>query len=147
MVWLVIAIGIWTDLDIPAIWRQVAGTLLSLFLAVANCRAPSKSALSQARTRLGARPMRQLFVQTAGPVALDHTRGAFYKGMRLMAIDGVIFTMPDTPANAAAFGRPSTRRDGKLVEGGYRVHLKCTGALPKWQLHSVHSAVGTADET
>jgi hypothetical protein len=118
-VWLVIAIGIWTDLDIPAIWRQVVGTLRSLFLAVANRRAPSKSALSQARTRLGPRPLRQLFLQTAGPIALDQTRGAFYKGMRLMAIDGVTFEMPDTPANAAAFGRPSTRRNGESVEGGY----------------------------
>ena len=72
--WLVIAIGIWTDLDIPAIWRQVVGTLRSLFLAVANRRAPSKSALSQAHTRLGPRPLRQLFVETAGPIALDQTR-------------------------------------------------------------------------
>jgi hypothetical protein len=30
VVWLVIAIGIWTDLDIPAIWRQVVGSLRSL---------------------------------------------------------------------------------------------------------------------
>lgn len=118
-VWLVIAIGIWTDLDIPAIWRQVVGTLRSLFLAVASRRAPSKSALSQARTRLGPRPLRQLFVQTAGPIALDQTRGAFYKGMRLRVIDGVTFEMPDTPANVAALGRPRTRRNGESVEGGY----------------------------
>ena len=29
VLWLVMAIGIWTDLDIPAIWRQVAGSLQS----------------------------------------------------------------------------------------------------------------------
>ena len=118
-VWLVIAIGIWTDLDIPAIWRQVVGTLRSLFLAMASRRAPSKSARSQARTRLGPRPLRPLFIQTAGPIALDQTRGAFDKGMRLMAIDGVTFEMPDTPANVAAFGRPRTRRNGESVEDGY----------------------------
>ena len=118
-VWLVIAIGIWTDLDIPAIWRQVVGTLRALWLVVANCRAPSKSALSQARTRLGPRPLRQLFLQTAGPIARDQTRGAFYKGLRLMTIDGVTFDMPDATANVAAFGRPRTRRNGETVEGGY----------------------------
>jgi hypothetical protein len=119
VVWLVIAIGIWTDLDIPAIWRQVVGSLRSLLLVIAGGHPPSKAALSQARSRLGAGCMRQLFIRTAAPMAVDRTRGAFYKGMRLMAIDGVAFDMPDTPANAAAFGRPVTRRYGEPVEGGY----------------------------
>jgi hypothetical protein len=119
MVWLVIAIGIWTDLDIPAIWRQVVGTLRSLWRVVTLCRAPSKAAFSAARSRLGPRPLRQLFVQTAKPIATDRTRGAFYKGRRLMAIDGITFDVPDTPANAAAFGRPTTKRYGKAVDGGY----------------------------
>ncbi len=119
VVWLVIAIGIWTDLDIPAIWRQVVGTLRSLFLVLDAEHPPCKSALSQARTRLGSCAMRQLFVVASSPIALDRTRGAFYKGMRLMAIDGVHFEMPDTPVNAAAFGRPSTRRNGQSIDGGY----------------------------
>jgi len=119
VVWLVIGIGVWTDLDIPAIWRQVVGTLRSLFLAMDARHPPCKSALSQARTRLGACAMRQLFVATSTPIARDQTRGAFYKGMRLMAIDGVRFDMPDTPANAAAFGRPGTRRNGQPIDGAY----------------------------
>ena len=119
VVWLAIAIGIWTDLDIPAIWRQVVGPLRSLFLSIGAKHPPCKSALSQARTRLGPCAMRQLFVATSAPIAFDRTRGAFYKGMRLMAIDGVRFEMPDTPANAAAFGRPRTRRNGQSIEGAY----------------------------
>src|SRR3990170_1799326 len=119
VVWLVIAIGIWTDLDIPALWRQVVGTLRSLLLVLSKKRPPCKAALSQARTRLGACCLRQLFLRTAGPIAVDRTRGAFYKGMRLMAIDGVRFDVPDTPGNAAAFGRPVTRRYGQPVDGGY----------------------------
>jgi hypothetical protein len=119
VVWLVIAIGIWTDLDIPAIWRQVVGTLRSLFLVWDAKRPPCKSALSLARTRLGPCSLRMLFVQTATPIATDRTRGAFYKGMRLMAMDGVRFEMPDTLANAAAFGRPATRRNGESVDGAY----------------------------
>ena len=119
VVWLVIAIGIWTDLDIPALWRQVVGTLRSLLLALETKRPPSKSALSQARTRLDACALRQLFVATSAPIAIAQTRGAFYKGMRLMAIDGVRFEVPDTPANAVAFGRPTTRRYGQSLDGGY----------------------------
>jgi hypothetical protein len=123
-VWLVIAIGLWTDLDIPAIWRQVAGTMRFLRMARERKRPPTKGALCRARQRLGACPMRQLFVRTATPIALDRTRGAFYKGLRLMAIDGVAFVVPDTPANAKAFGRPTTRRSGEPVEGGYpQIHM------------------------
>jgi len=124
VVWLVIAIGIWTDLDIPAIFRQVVGTLRSLLLVMSAKRPPCKAAFSQARMRLGAGCLRQLFVRTAAPLAVDRTRGAFYKGMRLMAIDGVTFDIPDTPGNAAAFGRPVTRRYGEPVEGGYpQIHV------------------------
>jgi hypothetical protein len=124
VVWLVIAIGLWTDLDIPAIWRQVVGTLRSLILVLSVEHPPCKSALSQARGRLGACCMRQLFVRTAKPLAGEQTRGAFYKGLRLMAIDGVAFDIPDTAANAAAFGRPATRRYGQPVEGGYpQIHV------------------------
>jgi hypothetical protein len=68
--------------------------------------------------------MRPLFVRTAAPLALHRTRGAFYKGLRLMAIDGVALDIPDTPTNAAAFGRPGTRRYGELVDGGYpQIHV------------------------
>ena len=124
VVWLVIAIGIWTDLDIPAIWRQVVGSLRSLPLVMGGRRPPCKAALSQARTRLGACCMRQLFLRTAAPIAVHGTRGAFYKDMRLMAIDGVTFNIPDTPANANAFGRPVIRRNGEPVHGGYpQIHV------------------------
>lgn len=119
VVWLVIAIGLWGDLDIPSLWRQVVGTLLSLWYAITGQPPPTKSALSQARTRLGPRPMRWLFARTAQTVATNRTRGAFYHGKRLMLIDGQTFLIPDTPANARAFGRPSTRRYGMEVQGGY----------------------------
>jgi hypothetical protein len=119
VVWLVIAIGLWGDLDIPAIWRQVAGTLRTLWRVARGRRPPCKAALSQARTRLGARPLRQLFVATAEPAATAPTRGAFYRGMRLMLIDGQKLSVPDTPANARAFGKPSTTRYGREVLGGY----------------------------
>jgi hypothetical protein len=123
VVWLVMAMAIYRDLDIPSVWRQVLGTVRALWGAAASRRPPCKSALSAARKRLGARPMRQLFSRTAAPIATAQTRGAFYRGMRLMAIDGVHLEIDDTPANAAAFGRPTTRRNGQRVDGGYpQVH-------------------------
>jgi len=123
-VWLVIALGLWGDADVPSLWRQVVGTMASLWRAVAGLAPPCKSALSQARCRLGARPMRRLFKATAGSPGTARTRGAMYKAMPLKAMDGDDYTLPDTPANARAFGKPTTTRDGRVVPGGYpQVHL------------------------
>jgi hypothetical protein len=72
---------------------------------------PVKSALSQARQRLGVRPLFLLFRRLAGPVAPDGLPGAFLCDRRLLAIDGTTLDLPDTPENARAFGRPSTGLD------------------------------------
>jgi hypothetical protein len=73
-------------------------------------RIPAKSALVQARARLGAAPLRRLFEQAARPLASEATQGACYRGLRLVALDGTCLDVADTPANAAAFGRPRTSR-------------------------------------
>ena len=119
VVWLVIGIGLFAEGDLPTIWRQVVGTLARLWQVAAGVKAAGKSAIAAARRRLGARVMRLLFRAVSAPVADDQTRGAFYRGHRLMAIDGQKLCVPDTPANARAFGRPSTRRYGQAVGGGY----------------------------
>lgn len=132
-VWLVVAIGLFGDLDVSAVWRQVAGTLQMLWAALAQIKPPGKSALAQARQRLGARPMRALFKLTArtaaspsdarsqqlSPQDYPEVGGAFYRGMRLVGIDGQKLTVPDTPANAKAFGRCYTRRGTEQVQAGY----------------------------
>jgi Insertion element 4 transposase N-terminal/Transposase DDE domain len=73
-------------------------------------RVPAKSALVQARARLGAAPLRLLFEQAAQPLATEETQGACYRGLRVVALDGTCLDVADTPANAAAFGRPGTSR-------------------------------------
>jgi hypothetical protein len=104
--------------------------------AWARWRPPSRAAITKARQRLGVRPVRQLFTRLAGPVARRDTPGAFLAGRRLMAIDGTTFTMPDTDANAQAFGRPGTKsgtaaypqlRVLALVEVG--THVLCDAIL------------------
>ena len=68
-------------------------------------RLPVKSALVQARVRLGPEPLRALFAQAARPLATPATAGAWYRGWRLGALDGTTLDVADTPANQAAFGR------------------------------------------
>jgi hypothetical protein len=100
--WLVIAMSLWANLSIPQVWRRLHPTL--------EDAEPSESALAQARKRLGVAPLRQLFLQTARPMATHQTPGAFYRGWRLMALDGSVLDLPDSDANARVFGRPDTSR-------------------------------------
>lgn len=71
---------------------------------------PTKAALFKARARLGPEPMRALFDSVAVPLATKKTKGAWYRRWRLMSIDGTVIDVADTPANEAAFGRPSSGR-------------------------------------
>jgi hypothetical protein len=71
---------------------------------------PTSGGITQARQRLGPEPLELLFGAVAEPVAGLLTRGAFLRDWRLMAIDGFELDVPDTPANAAAFGYPAGGR-------------------------------------
>ena len=59
---------------------------------------------------MGREPVEVLFRAVARPLANESTRGAFYRGLRLMSLDGTCLDVADTPANEAAFGRPGTGR-------------------------------------
>ena len=70
----------------------------------------SKSGISQARTRLGAAPLERLFERVAVPLADRRTPGAWYRGRRLVSLDGTTLDVADVPDNVAAFGRPAASR-------------------------------------
>jgi hypothetical protein len=95
--WLVIAMSLWPDLSVPQVWRR-------LHPAAAGPE-PAESAFPQARRRLGVAVLRRLFLAVARPMATHQTVGAFYRGWRLMGLDGTALDLPDTPANARVFGR------------------------------------------
>jgi hypothetical protein len=59
---------------------------------------------------LGLLPLRLLAKAVVKLLCEPDTPGAFYKGMRLLAIDGFVLDLPDTPANDRAFGRPKSGR-------------------------------------
>ena len=89
-----------------------------------------KSGISQARTRLGWEPLRQLHDEVVRPIAVQTTRGAWYRGWRLVSIDGSTLDVADDPANDEAFGRPGSSRGSSafpqirfvsLVENGTHV--------------------------
>jgi hypothetical protein len=89
-----------------------------------SIRLPTDSALAYRRSQLGARPIVALFKQVCQPIATSQTRGAFLFGLRAMALDGTTEDVPDTPANAAVFGRHTSARGAAAfpqVQGVYLI--------------------------
>ena len=74
---------------------------------------PSKSAIFQARERLGFEPLKRLFDRVAQPLATAATAGSFLAGRRLVAIDGTTLDLADTVANDEYFGRPGVSKGEK----------------------------------
>lgn len=103
-----------------------------------------KSGISQARTRLGWQPVKQLHDQIVKPIATESTKGAWYKKWHLVSLDGSTLDVADEKENENAFGRPSASRGSSafpqlrfvsLVENGTHVLFGtkmagiCTGEI------------------
>ena len=90
-------------------------------LAAAGWQVPASTALSRARARVGERPLESLFRRVCS--ALSPGRGGLVarRGLLVVAVDGTTISVPDSPANAAAFGLPGTgkkRRPAKDAQAG-----------------------------
>lgn len=104
VVLLVIAMNIYTHLSIGHVMRKMAQGLRFIW-PDPTYRLPKDNAITYRRYQLGARPLVALFHRVCRPMATERTCGAFLFGLRLMAIDGTVEDVPDTPENAAVFGR------------------------------------------
>ena len=71
---------------------------------------PSQPAISQARARLGYEPLEKLFARACVPLATPATPGGFFRGWRLVSMDGTTLDVADTPENDRAFSRPGSGR-------------------------------------
>lgn len=110
VVCLVIAMSLWSSDSMRSVLKNLVDGLSEAWIRVGRYwKVPCKSAITQARQRLGARVMSQLFHQLVRPMATIETRGAFLNGLRVVVIDGTTFDVPDSDINSRVFGRPSTR--------------------------------------
>ncbi len=103
MLWVVLAMGVLTDLPIRQVFKHARRMQ-------PGDKTPSRSNLCEARQRLGVEPVRRVFDLVVKPLATPQTLGAFYHDLRLMGIDGTVLDVPDTPANDAHFGRSTGGR-------------------------------------
>lgn len=107
LVYFCIALALFAQESIPAVMRQLVAGLRWCWPVPLTV---TPGALCQARYRLGAQPLVQLFHAIAQPLTTDQTPGATYQGLHLVAVDGSKLDVPDTSANERAFGRPGVAR-------------------------------------
>lgn len=110
VVYYVMALALWREAPLEEVLRVVCEGLQWLGGGEASAIQASKSAISQARTRLGSEVMRQLAERVLRPLAAQDAPGAWYRGLRVMALDGSCMDVADEVANAEFFGYPGASR-------------------------------------
>lgn len=108
-VYYAIALSLYPQASYEAVFSAVAQGLA--WAAGASPPEPvAKSSISELRSRIGAEPLRDLMRTCCIPLAQAAALPqAFYKGMRVVAIDGSRVELADEADIVQAFGRPGSR--------------------------------------
>ena len=110
VVYYVIALALYMQSSYREVLRCLLEGIQWLAEPAAGINVAGNSGISQARTRLGWEPVRQLHDEVVRPVAVAATKGAWYRAWRLISIDGSTLDVADEKGNNEAFGRPGASR-------------------------------------
>jgi hypothetical protein len=130
VVYYVIALALYMQSSYREVLRCLLEGVQWLLDPSTPVKVAGKSGISQARTRLGWEPVKQLHDEVVKAIATSASRGAWYRGLRLVSLDGSTLDVADEAVNEAAFGRPGSSRGSSafpqirfvsLVENGTHV--------------------------
>lgn len=112
VVYYVIALALYMRSSYREVLRCLLEGVQWLLDPSAPVKVAGKSGISQARSRLGAEPVKALYDSVVAPIAETQTRGAWFRQWRLVSLDGSTLDVADTAKNEQAFGRPGASRGG-----------------------------------
>jgi hypothetical protein len=110
VVYYVIALALYMHSSYREVLRCLLEGIQWLLNPAVRVKVTGKSGISQARTRLGVEPIRQLHDEMVGPIATKETKGAWYRTWRVVSLDGSTMDVADERVNEKAFGRPKASR-------------------------------------
>jgi hypothetical protein len=102
IVYWLIALHLYPTLSQRRVYGKMVSGLRTIRDDVAE-QMPVRSALSYRRHQLGSELLQELFAKVARPQATEQQAGAFWKGMRLLALDGTVEPVADTADNRDTF--------------------------------------------
>jgi hypothetical protein len=152
VVYFTLALALLEHCSYRAVWGKLTATLGPLALVC-----PAVSSLARARRRVGTAPLRRLFETLAGPVADRGQAGAFYRGLRTVALDGthlhapddeqVIWRYPKRSGEQLEFGYPLLRLLAVVECGTRAVLAACFGPEDEGELPYAQRLLGCLDRS
>ena len=110
VVYYAIALGLYMQSSYREVLRCLLEGVQWLLDPAVTLKVAGNSGISQARTRLGWEPLQQVHDAVVKPIAVAATKGAWYRDLRLVSVDGSTMEVADEAANDQAFGRPGASR-------------------------------------
>ncbi|MFD7817668.1 IS4 family transposase [Streptomyces sp. NPDC059785] len=105
MVYFTLALALFAQDSYDDVAENLVGALEGMDKTI-----PSRASFTRARQRLGPEVLEAVFRRVRGPVAPAKVGRAFWRGMRLAAVDGFVLDLPDNKANREFFGGWSDAR-------------------------------------
>lgn len=110
LVFYVMALCLYRKTAYEEVLRVVVEGLRAIYGDAIGQTVPSKAAISQGRSRLGAAPLQRLYEQQVKPVGPPGMAGVWYRGLRVMGLDGSTLDVADEVGNAEYYGYPAASR-------------------------------------
>jgi len=139
VVYYVIALALYMRSSYREVLRCLLEGVQWLLDPSVSIKVAGKSGISQARSRLGAEPVKALYYAVVAPIAQAQTKGAWFRQWRLVSLDGSTMDVADTVENDNAFGRPGASRGNSaypklrfvaLLENG--THVLCAAQMDQY---------------
>ena len=115
VVYYVIALALYMRSSYREVLRCLLEGVQWLMDPSTSVKVAGKSGISQARSRLGAKPVQALYEAVVAPIATPQTKGAWFRQWRLVSLDGSTLDVADTADNDKAFGRPGASRGSSAI--------------------------------
>ena len=135
VVYYVIALALYMRSSYREVLRCLLEGVQWLLDPSSKVKVAGKSGISQARSRLGAEPLKKLYDAVATPIAEKRTKGAWYRQWRIVSLDGSTLDVADTADNDQAFGRPGSSRGSSAFPKIRFVALLENGTHVLWGAH------------
>jgi hypothetical protein len=110
MIYYMILMTIYSHVGYQEILHVMVEGFKALFKDLKGWSVPHKSAVTQARARVGVAPMEGLYRSIVRFIATKKTKGAWYGKWLLTSFDGTTVDIADTPDNETVFSRPGNGR-------------------------------------